>query len=79
MLEITLTGLTPRQCVLADIIWGMNDQDQVQQFIDTLGPQDQRDAIGLVHLMLIESCDQEATEHSTREAQRVIDNIRKIK
>lgn len=79
MFEITLTGLTPRQCVLADIIWGMEHQDQVQKFIDTLGPQDRRDAIGLVQLMLIESCDQEATDHSIREAQRVIDSIRKIK
>lgn len=58
--EFTLAGLTPRQKMLADIIWACNDQDHVNQFIKGLPTKELRnEAKSIVSLMVmavVEQC-----------------------
>ena len=57
--EFTLEKLTPRQMVLADIIWAFEDFSGVQKFIKTLPTGELRDeAYSLVELMKMAAIEQ---------------------
>lgn len=58
MIEISIPGLNPRQCQLADIIWELQTQEEVDAFIDTLPPQSRRDAKVIVELICLAYLDQ---------------------
>jgi hypothetical protein len=77
--EFTLEKLTPRQMVLADIIWAFEDFAGVQKFIKTLPTGELRDeAYSIVELMkmaAIEQCYEGITEPF--DARAVIDKISK--
>ena len=44
MNDIQVQGFTPRQHMLADIIWSIEDGAQVQRFLKSLPPAERRDA-----------------------------------
>lgn len=77
--EFTLEKLTPRQMVLADIIWAFADFSGVQKFIKTLPTGELRDeAYSLVELMkmaAIEQCYEGITEPF--DAKALLDKISK--
>ena len=77
MIEFTLEGLTPRQMVLADIIWACDTQVAVQKFIRTLPTYALRDeANSLVELMkmaAVEQCYDGITDNP--EADKVIKQL----
>lgn len=77
--EFTIDGLTPRQTVLADIIWAFPDFSGVQKFIKTLPTGELRDeAYSLVELMkmaAIEQCYEGITEPF--DAKALLDKISK--
>lgn len=77
--EFTLEKLTPRQFVLADIIWAFPDFSGVQKFIKTLPTGELRDeAYSLVELMkmaAIEQCYEGITEPF--DAKALLDKISK--
>ena len=79
MIEFTLEGLTPRQMILADIIWACEDKPEVDRFIKALPTQAFRtEAKSIVDLMKMAAAEQlydGITDNS--EADQVIDNIRK--
>jgi hypothetical protein len=79
MIEFTLEKLTPRQMVLADIIWAFADFTDVQKFIRTLPTGELRDeAYSLVELMkmaAIEQCYEGIAEPF--DAKKVLDKISK--
>jgi hypothetical protein len=57
--EFTLEKLTPRQMVLADIIWACRDFADVQKFIKTLPTGELRDeAYSIVELMKMAAIEQ---------------------
>ena len=57
--EFTIEGLTPRQMVLADIIWAFEDFADVKKFIKTLPTGELRDeAYSLVELMKMAAIEQ---------------------
>jgi len=66
MIEFTLEKLTPRQMVLADIIWAFEDFADVKKFIKTLPTGQLRDeAYSITELMkmaAIEQCYEGITE-----------------
>ena len=41
-MQVEVTGFTANQKVLADVIWAMDSQEAVQQFINTLGTEQLR-------------------------------------
>lgn len=57
--EFTIEGLTPRQTVLADIIWAFEDFADVKKFIKTLPTRALQDeANSLVELMKMAAIEQ---------------------
>lgn len=81
MPEITLTGLNARQKVLADIMWSIEEWDDIERFIRALPTRERAEAKGIVEMMrmeLVESYRKEMGLTNTPEADRVIDKIRKI-
>lgn len=51
MIEIEITGLTKRQKILADILWNIDEWDQVQAFINSLPKRDKIDCEGILEMM----------------------------
>jgi hypothetical protein len=57
--EFTIDGLSPRQMVLADIIWAFEDFADVQKFIRTLPTQALRDeAYSITEVMKMAALEQ---------------------
>jgi hypothetical protein len=69
---ITIDGLSRKQKALADILWAMNDADQVKQFIAALHPKDRKDAEVICEMMIL-ACFDECNE--TDIAQQVLVDI----
>ena len=55
---ITIDGFTAKQRVLADIMWSMDSKDRVNMFIDTLLPQDQREARTVLEMIILAFTDE---------------------
>ena len=77
--EFTLEKLTPRQMVLADIIWAFEDFTDVQKFIKTLPTGELRDEaysiVELIKMAAIEQCYDGITEPF--DAKALLDKISK--
>ena len=60
MIEFTLEGLTPRQMVLADIIWACEDKPEVDRFIKSLPTQafrnEAKSIVDLMKMAAVEQC-----------------------
>lgn len=60
MVEIELNGLTKRQKILADIIWNIDEWDQVETFINSLPKRDKIDCEGIIEMMRMSLVEQYA-------------------
>ena len=86
-MAIEITGLSKRQMILADILWSIEDWNQVERFIASLPKKDRIDCEGILELMRMalveEYADQMKSEgHFSEEysaANEVIDKIRSLK
>ncbi len=86
-MAIEITGLSKRQMILADILWSIDDWNQVERFIASLPKRDRIDCEGILELMRMalveEYADQMKSEgHFSEEyaaANEVIDKIRSLK
>jgi hypothetical protein len=82
MEEIVLTGLNKRQRVLADIMWSIEEWDDVERFIATLPKRERIECEGIVELMkleLVEGYRKGMGLENTQEANVVIDKFRLTK
>ena len=80
--EIKLTGLNKRQRVLADIMWAIEEWDDVEKFIATLPKRERIECEGIIEMMkmeLVESYRKGMNIENTQEADRVIDQFRLTK
>lgn len=68
-MNIEIQGLTPKQMVLADIMWAISTREGVESFISTLPQSDQRDCRTIIELMQLAFAD-EITD--TTEAQELL-------
>lgn len=59
-MQIEINGLTKRQKVLADIIWNIDEWDQVQVFINSLPLRDRIDCEGILEVMRMSLVEQYA-------------------
>ena len=62
MSPIEIIGLTKRQKILADIIWGIEDWAQVEIFINSLSKRDRIDCEGIIEMMRMSIVEQIADE-----------------
>ena len=51
MNDIVITGLNNRQKILADIIWNIEEWDQVEIFMSSLPERDRIDCEGIIEMM----------------------------
>ena len=82
MFEITLNGLNSRQQVLADILWSLEEWDDVERFINSLPKRERAECEGIVEMMrleLVEGYRKEMGIDNTPEADRVISQFRLTK
>ena len=80
--EIKLTGLNKRQRVLADIMWAIEEWDDVERFIATLPKRERIECEGIVEMMKMELVEGYRTGmglDNTQEANVVIDRFRLTK
>ena len=79
MIEFTLEGLTPRQMVLADIIWACEDKPEVDRFIKALPTQafrnEAKSIVDLMKMAAVEQCYDGITEPF--DARALLDKISK--
>ena len=83
--EIKLTGLNKRQRVLADIMWAIEEWDDVERFIATLPKREKIECEGILEMMKMEVVEsyrkgmaEDGMLPDNLEAKRVIDKIRKL-
>jgi hypothetical protein len=76
-MEYNIEGLTRKQVALLDIMWTLEDLDQVQNFIKTLPFKDRIEAHGLMTLLTHEALE-EILEGVTEfpEVQAIIEKVR---
>ena len=74
---IEIQGFTRKQRLLADIIWALDTQDQVQNFIRSLPPKDRKQAQVITEMIILAFIDQCDTVDP--EVSRAIDQFRLTK
>ena len=71
---ISIPNLTPKQKMLLDVMWGIENLSQVNDFINSLPYKDKMDARGLLQIAIDESIEHEGgLAEWANEAQRAID------
>jgi hypothetical protein len=81
MIEITLEGLNKRQRVLADIMWSIEDYDQVERFIKSLPTREASECRSIMQMMRMELVENYREAMNIEEndlAKSAIDKIRKL-
>lgn len=73
---ITIHGLSPKQAILADIFWGLNGEDEVFGFMNSLPPAERREAEVVFNMILAAAFD-EAVKDQVDDAREVLDRIRR--
>jgi hypothetical protein len=53
MSKVQIEGLNNRQRAIADVLWMMQDRDQVEAFIRALHPSMRKDAETVVEMMML--------------------------
>jgi len=76
MIEFTLEGLNARQRVLADIMWALEEYDDVERFINTLPDREACECHTIIEMMKMALVEQVApslkAEESYPEAEAVL-------
>lgn len=68
-----IEGVTRRQKELLDIMWTIESRTDLDAWLDTLSIKDQRDAVLLLHLLMLEMIDQDLEEdQSYRESNEIL-------
>lgn len=57
-MTIHIEGLSARQCVFADIIWGMESQAKVHEFISNLPQEESKEAAVVLEMIIAAVYDQ---------------------
>jgi hypothetical protein len=79
MIEFELVGLNKRQQMLADIMWSLEEWDQVEAFINTLPKRERAECQTIVEMMkmaVVEQC-YEGIKQECKEARSLLDKIAK--
>jgi len=78
MSEPRIEGLTPRQIELLEIMWELEELEDLESWKARLAPRDQRTVDQLIRMVLIETFDAEfAKETQFPEARAVIQRVMK--
>lgn len=73
---ITIEGLTTKQRIFADVLWGLNGEEEVERFLKLLTPSDRREARVVIDMMLAAMFDEAVTADDLSEAEGLINKIK---
>jgi hypothetical protein len=59
----TITNLTPRQKLLADLIWSCETQEQAVTLVQSLQGQDRQDARAIMQCMIMEVMEEQLEDY----------------
>ena len=79
MNDIVITGLNKRQKILADIIWNIEEWDQVEIFMKSLPKRDRIDCEGIVEMMRMQLVEAYAEGMGLRNYPEANELITKVK
>ena len=57
-MTIHIEGLTQRQLIIADVLWSMDSQEQVESFIKSLSGDAQKEAVTIMTLIIWAALDE---------------------
>jgi len=75
MLDLELRGLNQRQCVLADIMWRLENFDDVEAFIATLPRAEAQECRGIIEMMKLAVLEQQQDD-SMELAKQLIQRVK---
>ena len=79
MNDIVITGLNRRQKILAEIIWNIEEWDQVEIFMNSLPKRDRIDCEGIVEIMRLQLVEIYAEGMELRNYPEANESIAKVK
>jgi hypothetical protein len=78
MNDIILEGLNPRQQLLADIIWAIEEWDDVEKFIASLPKREKAECKSIVEIIRMEVVDQYRKENEIEDTPEADNAIRTL-
>jgi hypothetical protein len=73
---ISINGLTETQVAMLDEMWACDTMEDFDEFLETLEPNEQAEALCLQRLVLIEAMDELVAEMPLTDARTVLDRFR---
>ena len=74
--DLIIHGLTARQKEMLDIMWNMEELEDVEEWVSTLSEKEQKISEVLMQLVVLESYEGILEETSTKEANDLINRIK---
>lgn len=74
--EIIIQGLTARQKEMLDIMWSMEELEDVEEWISTLSEREQKISEVLMQMVVLETYESFLEKTSTKEANDLINRIK---
>ena len=74
--DLIIHGLTSRQIEMLDIMWSMEELEDVEEWVSTLSEKEQKISEVLMQMVVLESYEGMIEETSTKEANDLINRIK---
>ena len=74
--DLIIHGLTSRQIEMLDIMWSMEELEDVEEWVSTLSEKEQKISEVLMQMVVLESYEGMLEETSTKEANDLINRIK---
>ena len=74
--EIIIQGLTARQKEMLDIMWSMEELEDVEEWVSTLSEKEQKISEVLMQMVVLETYESMLEQTSTKEANDLINRIK---
>ena len=74
--DLIIHGLTARQIEMLDIMWSMEELEDVEEWVSTLSEKEQKISEVLMQMVVLESYEGMLEETSTKEANDLINRIK---
>ena len=74
--DLIIHGLTSRQIEMLDIMWSMEELEDVEEWVSTLSEKEQKISEVLMQMVVLETYESMLEQTSTKEANELINRIK---
>ena len=74
--DLIIHGLTSRQIAMLDIMWSMEELEDVEEWVSTLSEKEQKISEVLMQMVVLETYESMLEQTSTKEANDLINRIK---